>query len=51
YYKWFSKFPSCPDLNHLGMYKISLPAECVVSIIPVDNVRRSVHLFPEFGPV
>ncbi|KAJ7795959.1 hypothetical protein B0H14DRAFT_3093459 [Mycena olivaceomarginata] len=42
YVEWFSKFPNAPDLNH-KMYKIS--------IIPVSNIRRSVHLFPQFGPV
>ncbi|KAJ7157665.1 hypothetical protein C8R43DRAFT_1183066 [Mycena crocata] len=50
YVEWFSKFPPRPDPNH-GMYKISRPAERVASIIPVGNIRRSVQLFPEFGPV
>lgn len=33
------------------MYKISRPVERVASIIPAANLRRSVHLFPQFGPV
>ncbi|KAJ7347927.1 hypothetical protein DFH08DRAFT_914410 [Mycena albidolilacea] len=50
YVEWFSKFPNAPDLNH-KMYKISCPVECTTSIIPVSNIRQSVHLFPQFGPV
>ncbi|KAJ7150608.1 hypothetical protein C8R46DRAFT_914692, partial [Mycena filopes] len=50
YVEWFSKFPRNPDPNH-GMYKISRPVERAASIIPVSQIRRSVHLFPEFGPV
>ncbi|KAJ6477760.1 hypothetical protein C8R45DRAFT_833605, partial [Mycena sanguinolenta] len=50
YVELFTKFPRSIDRNH-GMYKISRPAECVASIIPVANSRRSVHLFPQFGPV
>ncbi|KAJ7436379.1 hypothetical protein B0H11DRAFT_1754859, partial [Mycena galericulata] len=36
--------------NH-GMYKISRPVERAASIIPVANIRRSIHLFPQFDPV
>ncbi|KAK7001958.1 hypothetical protein R3P38DRAFT_2558006 [Favolaschia claudopus] len=50
YVEWFSKFPNSPEPNH-RMYKISRPEESFVSIIPVGNIRRSVHLFPQFGPV
>ncbi|KAJ6605637.1 hypothetical protein B0H10DRAFT_1659135, partial [Mycena sp. CBHHK59/15] len=50
YVEWFSKFPRKPDPNH-GMYKISRPVEHAASIIPVSQIRRSVHLFPKFGPV
>ncbi|KAJ7840832.1 hypothetical protein B0H14DRAFT_3086845 [Mycena olivaceomarginata] len=50
YVEWFSKSPNAPDPNH-KMYKISRPVECTTSIIPVSNIRQSVHLFPQFGPV
>ncbi|KAJ7655439.1 hypothetical protein B0H17DRAFT_1214018 [Mycena rosella] len=50
YVEWFSKFPSAPEPNH-AMYKISRPAEHSATIIPVANIRRSVQLFPEFGPI
>ncbi|KAJ7602777.1 hypothetical protein FB45DRAFT_982068 [Roridomyces roridus] len=51
YVEWFSKFPNSPDPNH-GMYSISRPSGGgPTSIIPVENVRRSVHLFPRFGAV
>ncbi|KAJ7783991.1 hypothetical protein DFH07DRAFT_727778 [Mycena maculata] len=50
YVEWFSRFPNTPEQNH-GMYKISRPIERTASIIPVANIRRSVHLFPQFGPV
>ncbi|KAF8500501.1 hypothetical protein F5888DRAFT_1793628 [Russula emetica] len=44
YVEWFSSIPRAPDPNHL-LYKIKS------SIIPVANIRRSAHLFPDFGPV
>jgi hypothetical protein len=50
YVEWFSKFPNAPEPNH-AMYKISRPAEHSATIIPVANIRRSVQLFPEFGPI
>ncbi|KAJ7859607.1 hypothetical protein B0H14DRAFT_2218912, partial [Mycena olivaceomarginata] len=48
YVELFSKFSNTPDANH-RMYKVSRPAERIASIIPVENIRRSVHLFPQFG--
>ncbi|KAJ7806482.1 hypothetical protein B0H14DRAFT_2381895, partial [Mycena olivaceomarginata] len=39
-----------PEPNHL-MFEISRLEERLASIIPVENIRRSVHLFPQFGPV
>ncbi|KAJ6497170.1 hypothetical protein C8R47DRAFT_972715 [Mycena vitilis] len=50
YVEWFTAFPRRPEPNHL-MYKISRPEERVASIIPVENIRRSIHLFPQFGPL
>ncbi|KAJ7060379.1 hypothetical protein C8F01DRAFT_988880 [Mycena amicta] len=52
YVEFFSKFPAHPDANH-GMYKISRPAaaDIVTKIMPVDDLRRSIHLFPQFGRV
>ncbi|KAJ6471532.1 hypothetical protein C8R45DRAFT_1055045 [Mycena sanguinolenta] len=50
YVEWFSPFPPRPEANHL-MYKISRPAETIASIIPIENIWRSIHLFPQFGPV
>ncbi|KAF7369562.1 hypothetical protein MVEN_00286300 [Mycena venus] len=50
YVEWFSAFPPRPEPNHL-MFKISRPEERVASIIPIENIRRSIHLFPQFGPV
>ena len=51
YVQWFSPL-SNPDPNH-GLYKVSpkknADGSFVCSIIPVANIRRSVHLFPRFG--
>ncbi|KAF7369778.1 hypothetical protein MVEN_00309900 [Mycena venus] len=50
YVEWFSKFPKSPDSNH-KMYKISHPAQRTASVIPISNIQRSIHLFPQFGPI
>jgi hypothetical protein len=53
YVEWFTPFPTTPDQNHL-LYKISklqIRGEQQVSIVPVQLIRQSVHLFPKFGPV
>ena len=53
YVEWFTPFPNSPDQNHL-LYKISklrVHGEQQVSIVPVQLIRQSVHLFPKFGLV
>ena len=52
YVEWFSKF-TVPDRDH-QMFKLNRSLEDderVASIVPVSTIRRSVHLFPKFGPV
>lgn len=52
YIEWFTAFKSRPEPNH-PLYKISRAenrdGDRISSIIPIDNIRRSVHLFPKFG--
>ncbi|KAJ6475468.1 hypothetical protein C8R45DRAFT_1102753 [Mycena sanguinolenta] len=53
YVEWFSAFKPQPERHHL-MYKVSRViknGDRLASIIPVSNIRRSVHLLPKFGPV
>ncbi|KAG1902405.1 uncharacterized protein F5891DRAFT_1127689 [Suillus fuscotomentosus] len=53
YVEWFTPFPATPDPGH-SMYKISRlikSGERVMSIIPVSNITRSIHLMPRFGAV
>ena len=53
YVEWFSSISGAPDPNHL-LYKIKRSMNDGIqsmSIIPVANIRRSAHLFPDFGPV
>ncbi|KAJ7724958.1 hypothetical protein DFH07DRAFT_871823 [Mycena maculata] len=52
YIEWFSPFTE-PEPDHL-MYKVNRSlknGDRLASIIPVANIRRSVHLLPKFGPV
>ncbi|KAJ7878783.1 hypothetical protein B0H14DRAFT_2341815 [Mycena olivaceomarginata] len=52
YVEWFSLFTR-PELDHL-MCKINRSlkdGEQLVSIVPVGNIRWSVHLLPKFKPV
>jgi hypothetical protein len=49
YVEWFSNIPASPDPNHL-MYKVSRllrNGRRHASIIPVDTILGSVHLFPQ----
>ncbi|KAL7279210.1 hypothetical protein ACG7TL_007050 [Trametes sanguinea] len=54
YVEWFTAFTQ-PDPIH-GMYKISRSIRArdgarLASVIEVRNIRRSCHLFPQFGTV
>jgi hypothetical protein len=53
YVEWYTPFSNPPDRNLL-LYKISpLRDEIgghICSVIPLANIRRSVHLLPRFGP-
>ncbi|KAI0026936.1 hypothetical protein K488DRAFT_63772 [Vararia minispora EC-137] len=51
YVEWFSRFPSGPDPNS-RMYRIRrtiVQGERVASIVPIQDIHRSIHLFPRFG--
>ncbi|KAF7336396.1 hypothetical protein MVEN_02188200 [Mycena venus] len=53
YVEWFSPFAADPEAHHL-LYKIRRSLKNGVrlaTIVPIDNIRRSVHLLPKFGPV
>ncbi|KAJ7817501.1 hypothetical protein B0H14DRAFT_2217943, partial [Mycena olivaceomarginata] len=53
YVEWFSAFTAQPEAPHL-MYKLTRSlkdGERLASIIPLENIRRSVHLLPKFGAV
>ena len=53
YIEWFTPFSLHPDPNYL-LYKISRHREQGIqqaSIVPIDLIRNSVHLFPKPGPV
>ncbi|KAN0137729.1 hypothetical protein V8E53_004485 [Lactarius tabidus] len=53
YVQWYSQLTE-PEPNH-RLFKIrplkDLDGNWICSIIPVGNIRRSVHLIPKFGPV
>ncbi|KAG2002211.1 hypothetical protein CC2G_004422 [Coprinopsis cinerea AmutBmut pab1-1] len=52
YVEWYTPIPAAPDPNTL-LYKISTMEEeggHICSIIPLSDIRRSVHLYPKFGP-
>ena len=53
YVEWFTPITSSPDPRH-QMHRVSRQIQdgCrCASIIPVDWIRRSIHLLPQFGPV
>ncbi|KAG2124976.1 hypothetical protein BD769DRAFT_1358534, partial [Suillus cothurnatus] len=52
YVEWFTPFQQ-PELHH-GLYKVSRlirHGERLASIIDVSDIRRSIHLIPNFGAV
>jgi hypothetical protein len=53
YVEWYTPFPDTPDHNHL-LYKVSPLRDQnggrICSVIPLMNIRRSIHLIPKFGP-
>ncbi|KAI0054641.1 hypothetical protein BV25DRAFT_1816783 [Artomyces pyxidatus] len=53
YVEWFAPFPDTAEDVH-DMYRLTRmlkDGRRVASVIPVDNIRRSVHLFPKWGAV
>ncbi|KAI0724122.1 hypothetical protein C8Q72DRAFT_895456, partial [Fomitopsis betulina] len=53
YVEWFTDFANAPNPVH-GMYRVKHDVqngERLASIIPVKSIRRTVLLFPAFGPV
>ena len=51
YVEWFKPFKPQPQPRHL-FYEISRASyqgHRVASIIPLSNIKRSLHLFPKFG--
>ena len=52
YVEWYTPFSDAPERHHL-LYKISPLRDKegghICSVIPLENIRRSVHLFPKFG--
>lgn len=54
YVEWFKLAESKPHKSH-NLYRIrrdlNAAGERLASIIPVDAIRRSVHLFPQFGSI
>lgn len=52
YVEWYTPLPNSPEPSHL-LFKVSPKRDRdgthVCSIIPVANIRRSVHLYPKCG--
>ncbi|KAJ3731721.1 hypothetical protein DFJ43DRAFT_998395 [Lentinula guzmanii] len=52
YVEWFSKFRQNPD-PHTGLYHIKpllwRDGSRAVSIVPLDTIQQSVHLYPKWG--
>ncbi|KAI0336980.1 hypothetical protein BDW22DRAFT_1340702 [Trametopsis cervina] len=53
YVEWFTSFDHEPCSHHL-LYRVKRlqnNGQRLASIIPLQNIRRSVHLYPSFGTV
>ncbi|KAJ4475630.1 hypothetical protein J3R30DRAFT_3224255, partial [Lentinula aciculospora] len=53
YVEWFTSFPSNPDPNH-RLYKVShceVEGGHLASVVDIQRLVRSIHLFPRFGRV
>ncbi|KAI0087258.1 hypothetical protein BDY19DRAFT_893576, partial [Irpex rosettiformis] len=54
YVEWFTPFPNDPQPHHL-LYRIKRAVhpngQPLASVIPLSHIRRSIQLFPSFGPV
>ena len=53
YVDWFSPFPRAPQRDSL-MYRVRREyraGDRLASVIPIHNIKRSVMLFPKFGPI
>jgi hypothetical protein len=51
YVEWFTKFSAAPEPN-TKMYRVKKAlrdGECLASVVPVQMIRRSVHLLPKWG--
>ena len=52
YVEWFKLTHQAPRPYH-KLYQVKrsiLNNDRLASIVPISNIRRSVHLFPNFGP-
>lgn len=54
YIEWFKLCGPSPKPNHL-LYRVQRSKDSngfhLASIIPVDAIKQSIHLIPQFGPV
>ncbi|KAJ3711002.1 hypothetical protein C8R42DRAFT_596503, partial [Lentinula raphanica] len=51
YVEWYTKFSTVPE-QHSGLYRIKkqiTTGTVATSIIPLENILRSVHLLPKWG--
>ena len=51
YIEWFTPFPRSvqPDTTLYKLSRAKRGDEEVVSIVPVNSIQQSIHLFPHFG--